>query len=388
MAKNDISKTTISAATTRNWKRLRSNGSGRLMSRANKQLSTKTILPIEYFSNKDNIVDIQRFVSFCKEQDYSVEEVIYSVGVKLLTEAEIIGKEHVAQTLESLKTLKTIKLSQFPPLPSDEFDLLGLLYQCFLLEGEKNRKGSYYTPFEVAKNMVKNLDFSKNQTFFDPCCGSGAFILALEGAKPSQIFACDNDPVAVMIAKINLLLKYKTEVFEPQIICCDYLKKNFKLKFDYIISNPPWGAVVFDEQNKPVSTRESYSFFFEKSFQQLEDGGTIRFLLPESILNVKSHRSFRKFLLENTDIQSITRYPGTFSGVQTKYIDIQCCHSEPQRGEELANHYVTVNNNGSSIIVSKDAFHLTNNLNSNLLSDSDLEKVKKNPCKRQIYFER
>ncbi len=375
-------KSIISPATSRNWKRLHSNGKGRLMSRANKQLSTKTIVPVEYFSNKENVADIQRFVNFCKEQHYKVEDVIYSVGARLLKEAGIIEKAHVAHTLESLKTLEILKLAQLP-LPTDESDLLGLLYQCFLLEGEKNRKGSYYTPREVARNMTKNLDFSKDQTFFDPCCGSGAFILALEGAKPSQIFGCDNDPIAVMIAKINLLLRFKTEIFEPQIICCDYLKENFKIKFDYIISNPPWGAVLFDEKNNPIPTKESFSFFFEKSFGQLKDGGTIRFLLPESILNVKCHRNFRRFLLEHGDLQSITRYPGAFSGVQTKYIDISACHSEPRRGEEPAKHYVTVNENGLSRSVSKDAFSLTKNLNFNLLSDSDLEKVQKILAKKK-----
>jgi len=432
MAKNDISKTTISAATTRNWKRLRSNGSGRLMSRANKQLSTKTIVPIEYFSNKENVADIQQFVSYCKERNYSVEEVIYSVGVRLLKEAELLEKEHVAATLRALTPLMPLTPLRLPPLPSDEFDLLGLLYQCFLLEGEKNRKGSYYTPYSVAENMVKDLDFSKNQTFLDPCCGSGAFILALEGAKPSQIFACDNDPIAVMIAKINLLLKFTEEEFEPQIYCCDYLNAlnaPKALKASYIISNPPWGAAIFDKKGNPISTRESFSFFFEKAFNQLVDGGTIRFLLPESVMNVKTHKKFRQFLLEITDIQSITLYDGTFSGVQTKYFDIQCarhfdrpdsschfdrpdssCHFDRPQGVEKSqvnNDVIVVRdfsttlrfarndgkksssaqndgkigssaqNDVKNSLVSKDAFYLTKNLNFNLLSNSDLEKVKK-----------
>ena len=404
MKNNGISKTTISEATSRNWKRLHSNGSGRLMSRANKQLSTKTIVPIEYFSNKDNIADIQRFVAYCKEQGYKVEDVLFSVGVRLLKKAGILEKAHVAAVLKATASSEFSDSLILPPLPSNETDLLGLLYQCFLLEGEKNRKGSYYTPSEVARNMVKNLDFSKGQTFFDPCCGSGSFILALEGASPSQIFACDNDPIAVMIAKINLLLKFPNEVFEPQIVCCDYLNASNAvnalndIKANYIISNPPWGAVIFDSSGNPISTKESFSFFFEKAFQQLENEGIIRFLLPESILNVKSHRNFRKFLLENTEIQSITKYPGTFSGVQTRYIDIQCaCHfdrsqmkwSEAEKSlfpgnillftfkEDFSTPFHSARNDKESRSVSKDAFYLTKHLNFNLLSDSDLEKVQK-----------
>ena len=387
MTDNDISKTVISNATSRNWKRLRTKGSGRLMSRANKQLSTKTILPLEYFSNKENVGDIQRFVSFCKEQNYKVEEVIFSVGVRLLKDAGILEKPHVAAVLKATAISEFPEHSEsfefsvsltLPPLPSDEHDLLGLLYQCFLLEGEKNRKGSYYTPYSVAKNMTKGLDFSKNQTFFDPCCGSGAFILALEGASPNQIFGCDNDPIAVMIAKINLLLKYKSEVFEPQINKYDYLKQHFNTNYTYIISNPPWGAVLFDEKNNPILTRESFSYFFEKAFGQLEDNGVIRFLLPESVLNVKSHRNFRKFLLENGDIQSITLYPDTFAGVQTKYIDIQCVrHFDRPQGVETRAKLRSSRNDEESRFISKDAFYLTKNLNFNLLSDTDLEKVQK-----------
>ena len=395
MTKNDINKPTISEATSRNWARLHSDSSGRLMSRANKQLSTKTILPLEYFSNKDNVADIQRFVTFCKEKKYKVEDVLFSVGVKLLKEAGIYEKPHVAaalsswrfpSTLSSLSTLSSSSLLALPPLPTDEFDLLGLLYQCFLVEGEKNRKGSYYTPLEVARNMTKDLDFSKGQTFFDPCCGSGAFLLALDGASPEQVLGCDNDPIAVMIAKFNLLLKYPSQVFDPQIVCCDYLSPKYpkvSKNPSFIISNPPWGAVIFDEKNNPISTKESFSFFFEKAFNQLEDGGKIRFLLPESILNVKCHRNFRKFLLENTDIQSITMYNGSFSGVQTKYIDISVCHSEHRRCEEPVKHQVNVYENGSSHTVSKAAFYITNNLNFNLLSDSDLEKVQKIIAKKK-----
>ena len=387
----------ISEATSRNWKRLRSKKSGRLMARANKQLSTKTIVPLEYFSNKDNVADIQRFVSFCRGQNYKVEEVIYTVGLKLLDEAGILEKPHVQQALESLNVVDDIKSLETLVLPQNERDLLGLLYQCFLLEGEKNRKGSYYTPYAVAKNMVRGLDFSKNQTFFDPCCGSGAFILALEGASPNQIFACDNDPIAVMIAKINMLLKFKLEIFEPQIVYCDYLKCYYNtdwshISYDYIISNPPWGAAIFDKNGNRVTTRESFSYFFEKAFSQLSDDGLIRFLLPESVLNVKTHKNFRKFLLENTDIQSITLYDGAFSGVQTKYFDIQCVRHFDRSAAEWRNHRLkidSVHSNGgdvstsvdmtmgASYSISKRCFYLTNNLNFNLLSDPDLEKVQK-----------
>ena len=384
------SKILVSDATARNWRRLHSDSSGRLTKRANKMLSTKTVMPLECFSNKENVVVLQRFKSFCLENTLSIKNVVFSVGVKLLHESGLYGKPHVRKILDQISA-EIIPAVVGYPLPADEYDLMGLIYQCLLLEGEKNRKGSYYTPAEVARNMTKGLNFSDNQTFFDPCCGSGAFLLALEGAKPSQIFGCDSDPIAVMMTKINLLLKFPTEVFVPQVVCCDFLNEtHWPQAFTYIISNPPWGAVVYDKSGNSVSTRESFSFFFEKAFNQLENDGVIRFLLPESILNVKTHRHFRKFLLENTDIQSITKYPGTFSGVQTKYIDIQCARhfdwSEAERrnlrhidyyelsaGDFSTPFHSARNDDGH---VSKDAFYLTKNLNFNLLSEDDYHKVR------------
>ena len=65
----------------------------------------------------------------------------------------------------------------------------------------------------------------KDSVFIDPCCGSGAFLLSLDSAKPCQIFGIDNDPIAVMLAKFNLLLKFRNESFTPQIFCSDYISQ-------------------------------------------------------------------------------------------------------------------------------------------------------------------
>ena len=73
--------------------------------------------------------------------------------------------------------------------------------------------GSYYTPQKIACNMTKDFDFSKGQLFFDPCCGSGAFLLTVTANEPSQLYGVDNDKVAVLISKINMLLKYIDSVY-------------------------------------------------------------------------------------------------------------------------------------------------------------------------------
>lgn len=374
----------ISDATARNWRKLNPNIGEKLTSRANKRLSKKSVLPVEYFLNKENVAVIQRFVDSCKEKKYKIGDVMFSVGMNLLSKS---SRRQIVEThcSASQKIVASLHLDcQLIPeildyqFPEDEIDILGLVYQMLLTEGEKNTKGSYYTPFNIAKNMTKGLDFSGGQTFFDPCCGSGVFMLALENAKPLQIFGCDNDPIAVMLAKFNLLLKFPDEDFEPQVFCCDYLKTSspqtsgyLKHLQTYIVSNPPWGAVIVDAEKKTISKKESFSLFFEKSFQQLENNGVIRFLLPESILNVRCHKTFREFLLNNGDLTSITLYPDAFSGVQTKYVDVEL------RRRDNDSPRIKIIENGKTRLVSRSSFFLTKNLNFNLLSGEDEKMARK-----------
>ena len=238
--------------------------------------------------------------------------------------------------------------------PSNERDLLGLIYQCLLCEGEKNLRGSYYTPANVVKNMTAHLGFSNNQTYLDPCCGSGSFLLALE-ASSNNIFGIDNDPIAVFICKVNLLLKYKDPKLEPQIYCADYLQDNsaegkLPSSFDYIITNPPWGALNDEQIDSDIKMKDSFSLFFINAYKQLKDGGIARFLFPKSILNIKTHNKIRAFILNNGNLDSITFYDNAFTGVTTQYIDIQLSKAHRQKTMAL---YST---NGG-VILNKEFFY-------------------------------
>ena len=50
-------------------------------------------------------------------------------------------------------------------------DFLGLLYRSLSHEGSKCNKGSYYTPSNVVRDAVSQMDASG--TCLDPCCGTG-----------------------------------------------------------------------------------------------------------------------------------------------------------------------------------------------------------------------
>ncbi len=325
----------VSQATKQNWHKLNIKKKGKLTTRANKRLSQKNIMPMEYFYNVNNKKNIEVLLCIIKKEKWNITSVLLSLGINLLKKANLYQKKHVQKVLSTYPNEVIPQLVEYP-LPTDEKDILGLIYQGLLLEGQKNKQGSYYTPYPITSNMTKNLDFSKEQIFFDPCCGSGAFFLPLHAVHPEQLYGIDKDETAVMIAKINLLLKFPCHEFTPQIYCKDYLKQNnFDTKFDYIVTNPPWGALSQYSCNiTEVTSKETFSYFFVLSFEHLKSYGTIRFLFPESILNVKLHKDIRTFLLEKGCLKAITIYQELFTGVTTKYIDIEC--QKAKQNEKVA----------------------------------------------------
>lgn len=368
--------TLISNATMRNWDRLEYSVTNKLNSRANKKLSKKIIIPTEYFSNINNVKVVEEILNAIRKLDIDISDVMFSLSINLLTKHDLIDKFHVQKTLAEYKNYRVCNVLLSISLPVDEKDILGVIYQSLLSEGEKNITGTYYTADSITINMTESLDFSHGETFFDPCCGSGAFLLALQNVKPTQIFGADINPIAVMIAKVNLLIKYFDFEFIPQIYCYDFLEKDNKNNecYDYIITNPPWGATLTNNfLSDNILSRESFSLFFERAYYLLKEKGIIRFLFPESILNVKTHKDIRKFILDNGDLQQIQFYPNTFNGVTTKIIDILIKKTSKTP-------FVCIKKDQTNFSVEKALFLNLKNKVFNIVNEEDiaiLEKVKK-----------
>ena len=66
--------------------------------------------------------------------------------------------------------------------------------------------------------------------------------------------------------------------------------------------------------------KQIYAFFLKKSVDLLHDNGVISFILPESILNVKTHKDIREIILKNTQIEKIVYLTRVFKNVFTPVI--------------------------------------------------------------------
>ena len=323
--------TTISNATKSNWQRLHTSSEGRLAKRANKTLSTKKIVAASYYSS-DNAMALLSMVSEIKAP---VFDILYTLCLSKLEAFGLMDAPNVQNVMCDYKNCVRLNIL-VPDVWHSDDDILGFVLQSLLTEGERNSTGQYYTNAAIVRNMLNDLKIGDDETFFDPCCGSGAFLLGANLKNPNNIYGSEINPIAAMVAKVNLLCKYKDFVFVPHIYCADFLSDNKNLssnsdeidlhgrKFDYIYTNPPWGAGKTKTYFMPeISSKERASMFLVKSLQMLTPTGHLNFLLPTSLLKIQVHSDVRRYILEHCTIRNIELYNDRFDGVFTDYFSIK-----------------------------------------------------------------
>lgn len=272
-------------------------------------------------------------------------------------------------------------------IPSEKGkDLLGLVYMSLSNSSERISNGAYYTPSPVVEQLVqKSLPMLEKEfpRVLDPCCGSGNFLLrvfyylrmrlvkngyssvdAERKILEEGIFGSDIDPIAVWLCKINLLLfcegniipvRWNIRSINPLL----YDKYEISGEFDLIIGNPPWGSDLARE-DMPIyrekyitagSSCDSFSLFIEYALNILQDKGIVAYILPESILKVKTHYPVRKMLLEKTHIQAIEKLGNKFFGVFAPAVSLIARKIK----EKSSDHKIQVNllNERSLIIQSR-----------------------------------
>lgn len=352
-----------------------SNGAvARLNNRANKRESTKRFIPSEYSKTNSDNSGIIKIAGYVIDNALEIYPSLFFLSINLLIKEKLIYNKNPHQLLsfnftdyKNLFLLNILKeffhqinkssfentyynLIEFN-IP-DQTDALGMIYQSVKSEGDKAKLGSYYTPKIVVDKIISEYLTGKHK-ILDPCCGTGQFLLnAGELVKnPNLIYGFDIDPAAVFISKINLIIKFKSLDFSPNIFQLNTLKDsnnlfakyNLPLNYDLIITNPPWGQ-HFDKITlnslksiyPNINSFESFSYFLSKSIDMLKEKGTLSFILPESLLNIKVHRDIRQIILDKTTILKIIKLGRLFTNVFTGVIRIDLRKGNPKNDHKIA----------------------------------------------------
>lgn len=285
-------------------------------------------------------------IDFYEDTKLTISEAVLSLAISVLKSNSLIGDEwenNPNTRLESIikewaelhqANIETIKTSFILfNIKNEDDDLIGAFYQSIQSIAQKSILGSYYTPAE----LLADIHVSSDKIVLDPCCGSGGILLKIlsKNHDSSKVFARDIDPIALKICSINLAMFFNDPDFKSTIENRNITEKGFgdlcqseqTIKFDYIITNPPWGnklpKVERDKlvQSYPeLATTEIFSIALSNEIDSLSCSGKLSFFLPYSILNVATHKNIRKKLLDTNGTISIQLLGNAFTGVLSESI--------------------------------------------------------------------
>ena len=314
----------ISKATQRNWDKLKNDGTERLKHRANKSRSQKIVTPEGYVMAGS----LPRFVEELRDTTYPIDDLIYTLCA-LYIEHNRVSEVNKSRFFEEYTQYQRLSVSvPRQILKNRQDDWIGFVYQSLTTEGRRILKGLYYTKPVIVNEMLSDIRVLSGERFLDPCCGSGIFLLKVEHVELEQLYGIDNDPLAVMIAKANLMVKYSEATIYPQIYQMDFLLHAASalgdMKFDYIVTNPPWGTEKGKlHTSEVIQSKEKASLFFTEAFKFLNKNGIQHFLLPSSLMKIKVHGDFRRFVTHETRMETLKCYRERFKGVFTDFLSLK-----------------------------------------------------------------
>jgi type I restriction enzyme M protein len=225
-------------------------------------------------------------------------------------------------------------------------DVKGDIYEDLLEKiaaDTKSGAGQYFTPRALINAMVKCVRPTPDKRVADPCCGSGGFLLAVK-TYLEQNFMLNSEQKKFLkfqtfrgweivqstyrLCLMNLFL-HNISDFEgtPPITRADSLLTDPNERFDYILTNPPFGKkssltftneqgeqeqedLVYNRQDFWATTSNKQLNFVQHIRTLLKVGGTAAVVVPDNVLfEGGAGETVRKKLLETTDLHTILRLP-------------------------------------------------------------------------------
>ncbi len=214
-------------------------------------------------------------------------------------------------------------------------DLLGDAYEYlmrhFATESGKS-KGQFYTPAEVSRVLAKVIgitpDTRKDQSVYDPTCGSGSLLLKVADEAPRglSIFGQEMDNATWALARMNMFLHGYPghELWKDNTLASPYwVERDGSLKlFDFAVANPPFsykswsnGVKVTDdpyqrfEYGVPPAKNGDYAFLLH-ILKSLKSTGKAAVILPHGVLfRGNTEADIRRNLIRQGVIKGIIGLP-------------------------------------------------------------------------------
>ncbi|MGD0282678.1 MAG: N-6 DNA methylase [Dissulfurispiraceae bacterium] len=255
-------------------------------------------------------------------------------------------------------------------LSKTDLDTKGLAFEQFMDGFFKGDFGQYFTPREIIEFSVYIMKPTNEDLVLDPACGSGGFLLhALEAVRreaddyydkgttehykhwhdfaKERLFGLEiNDEIA-RVAKMNMIIHDDghtnvagRDALEPIERLTAQNKGFAENRFDLILTNPPFGAMIKQEEKPYLSSYEMSAIantvktsakvdpkmgkkmvkkktsvkteilFCEKVWRFLKPGkGRAAIILPDGVLTNSSLQGVRDWLIGKFQILAVVSLP-------------------------------------------------------------------------------
>lgn len=271
---------------------------------------------------------LQARINKIYEEERKKDKQVFSEEIKL-------DDKELASVVEHLQNLNFNKT---------DLDIKWEAFQKFLWNFFKWDFGQYFTPSPVTRFCVDLFwkDMENTDKVLDTSCGSGWFLLkALDVMREKADEYCEKDSVEhfqywhsfaenylywieisesiARVAKMNMILH---DDWHTNVIAHDGLDDIEKMEkinlwfkannFDYIFTNPPFGAVVKKSESDYLQNFELWKngskvrpaqkteiLFLERIYQFLKEWWKVVVVLPDWILTNSSLQYVREWILEH-----------------------------------------------------------------------------------------
>lgn len=226
------------------------------------------------------------------------------------------------------------------PFKNIESDVKGDAFEFFLRNVTNGNKdlGEYYIPRHIVKMIVKFLNPIYGETVYDPCCGTGGFLLEcfryLREHTNTTIFDGDSDEIinekkekkefikkksiygreitsTARIAKMNMILFGDGHTNIEQMDC---LSKVVNEKYDIVVSNIPYSQKVEHGALYEFPTDKGDSLFMQHIWKSVKRGGRIAVVVPDTFLYSNDTFNVRKKIVDESSKMIIVSLPrGVFN---------------------------------------------------------------------------
>ena len=170
--------------------------------------------------------------------------------------------------------------------------------------------GVYYTPPEIAAQVVELALRHGSGSVLDPCAGAGAFLVAAARAGLQTLSGFDLDPSALRVARRALRLCGA----RPALRQGDALRMLPRAPVDLLVSNPPYGHVGDVSERAALLALfpalrggeiDRYAAFILRALQLVRPGGTAALLVPDTWMFLARAGALRTAVLEQAEIAAL-----------------------------------------------------------------------------------